>query len=301
MTIVQNDAAVPNPSDQACPSFTSGLIDEPSRLEYLDEKTVLDRVFPRLSREINAILGFTEFLDSEGAGQVDAIDDIRRSAQKLVSFLDLYGKGVFRETGEPEYSIGPCSIPAILKQIEVLKRPCATKKEIEFKIVKQSSVPDTILCDAEWLRLSLVNFVDNAIQYTRQGQVVVTVSMGSGAEGDRVKFEIRDTGKGIGDEQLLHLFDPFWQVEEDTFHTIGLGLFLTKRFAEALGGSIQVSSELNKGSTFCLELPVEAQEQRSDRHLSRTSSMDVIRKLAAMNMFSMNRRDDSEGSVSDAP
>lgn len=301
MTIKQKDLAVVKPSDQGCLPCSPGLTDEPSRWIHLDMKTLLDRVLPRLRMELNAILGFTQLLGPERADQDDSIGDIQQSSQKLVSFLELFGKGLLLETGETEFSIQPCSIQAMLEQIDELKRPAATKKAIEFKIQKQSSVPDTICCDPEWLRLSLLNFVDNAIQYTHQGEVVMTVSMGSGAAGERVKFEIRDTGIGISGDNLAHLFEPFWQFEQDTFYSFGLRLALTKRFAEALGGSIQVASELDKGTTFCLELPVEAEEQTADRHPSRTSSMEVIRKFTAGNKAFMNLGDDSEESFSAAP
>ena len=175
MTIVEKDLFVENSDVQVNSPSMGGGVDAASGCDHLDMKAIEDRVFPRFRRELNAILGFAEILDSEGADQVAIVEDIRRSAQKLVSFLELYHKGIFQETSEYEYSIRPCSISEILQQIDILKRPEATKKGIEFKIVNESSVGDRILCDREWLELSLGNIVDNAIGYTSEGHVTLTV------------------------------------------------------------------------------------------------------------------------------
>jgi signal transduction histidine kinase len=99
----------------------------------------------------------------------------------------------------------------------------------------------------------MTNLIDNAIKYTKQGDVVVNVT----SEGDLVKISIKDSGIGIAPEKQKHIFDKFYRVPTGNLHDVkgyGLGLFYVKTMIEKHGGSVSVKSELGKGSTFTIRI-----------------------------------------------
>jgi signal transduction histidine kinase len=101
----------------------------------------------------------------------------------------------------------------------------------------------------------LSNLLSNAVKFTQSGDVEVRVRR----LGDRVRFEVSDTGIGIANENFERIFEPFWQVEQSAtrrYEGSGLGLGVARELARLLGGDIEVSSELGKGSTFAVEIPI---------------------------------------------
>lgn len=117
-----------------------------------------------------------------------------------------------------------------------------------------------IYVDLIQLNEILGNIVDNAIKYTKQGSVSVSVS----SSGERVRFSVRDTGIGIPAEDVPHLFQKFYRVDNSDTREIGgtgLGLYLIKKLAENLGGKVGVDSDYGKGSTFWVEFPELTRDQ----------------------------------------
>ncbi len=119
----------------------------------------------------------------------------------------------------------------------------------------------SVLGDAQWLKQALINLLDNALRYTPTGGAV-TIRLQ--AVGQEVTVEVEDTGHGIEPENIPHLFERFyrtdWARAKDSAGT-GLGLPIVKEIMDAHGGSISVTSEVNKGSAFTLRLPVLAQQR----------------------------------------
>lgn len=283
MTIEQKDPAVSDMFTQdVLPDF-AGVGETLQRENHLDATSVLEHILPRLQTELHAILGFAQSVEVGGSNADDRIKDIQRCAQKLISFSELSAKLVRIETGECEFSIQSYSIRSLLDQIDSLGRRGALEKGLEFKIINQTSCPDSIQTAPEPLRLSLMNLVDNAIKYTHQGYVHMIVSNRLVQQEKRLTFEVRDSGQGISRARLGSLFEPFWQGDQDLFHSLGLGLVLTRRIVEELDGSLQVASEPQKGSTFTIEIPIEARAHISNSRQERTSSIEIIRELTARN------------------
>jgi signal transduction histidine kinase/CheY-like chemotaxis protein len=111
----------------------------------------------------------------------------------------------------------------------------------------------TVSCDRDRILQVLSNLIDNALRYTpRKGRVVVSAER----RGDDVHFAVKDTGPGIADEALPHLFDRFWRLRARR-DGAGLGLFIAKGILIAHGGTLHVDTELGKGSTFCFDLKAE--------------------------------------------
>jgi signal transduction histidine kinase len=129
----------------------------------------------------------------------------------------------------------------------------ADDRQITLSFESQTS--PAVLGDAQWLKLALINLLGNALHYTPSGGAV-TVRLQ--AVGEEVAVSVEDTGHGIEPEHLPHLFERFyrtdWARAKDLGGT-GLGLSIVKEIAEAHGGSISVTSQVNKGSIFTLRVP----------------------------------------------
>jgi signal transduction histidine kinase len=113
-----------------------------------------------------------------------------------------------------------------------------------------------LLTDGNKVRQILLNLLSNAVKFSDTGEIVIR----SRLDGDSVEVSVADTGIGVAAENLERIFDPFWQVEQRSTRTVGgtgLGLSVSRTLARLVGGDIRVESELGKGSTFILTLPVE--------------------------------------------
>jgi signal transduction histidine kinase len=117
---------------------------------------------------------------------------------------------------------------------------------------------DKVVADPLKLRQSLINLLSNAAKFTARGTISVTVGRRESPNGEMLKIEVRDTGIGISPEGLQRLFQDFSQAERNTasrFGGTGLGLALTRRFCESMGGTVRVESSLGIGSSFTIEIP----------------------------------------------
>jgi PAS domain S-box-containing protein len=139
----------------------------------------------------------------------------------------------------------------------------AHQKGVELACRVHPDVPDALVGDAARLRQVLINLAGNAIKFTQQGEVVLTVSLGAKDQGQRatdeeeitLHFAVTDTGIGIPADKLGHIFDPFEQADSSLtrgYGGTGLGLTISRRLAELMGGRVWAESEVGKGSTFHL-------------------------------------------------
>jgi PAS domain S-box-containing protein len=139
--------------------------------------------------------------------------------------------------------------PAFLQGVAEMCRIRAEIKGIHFHFPSSPELPIGICADEKRLRQVLINLLSNAIKFTDEGSVTFTVSFA--AEG-KIRFEVRDTGTGIAQDQLQAIFQPFEQVGDRRRQTegTGLGLAISQRIVELMGSTIQVQSEMNVGSIF---------------------------------------------------
>ena len=132
------------------------------------------------------------------------------------------------------------------------------KKGLSLAVDCRWPLPETIRTDPTRLRQILVNLASNAVKFTQQGEVRITIRCQNAENGSaRMHFAVSDTGIGIPAEKTGELFRPFTQWDGSAtrrYGGTGLGLAISKRLATALGGSIEVASELGKGSTFTLAI-----------------------------------------------
>jgi PAS domain S-box-containing protein len=141
----------------------------------------------------------------------------------------------------------------LVAEVHTLMSSRASEKGLAFHADFENAIPETIESDPTRLRQILINLVGNAIKFTADGEVRVSVRYHADPETPHLQFDVTDTGIGLGPEQLEGLFEPFTQADTSTtrrFGGTGLGLAICRRLAQRLGGEIQVSSTPGRGSTF---------------------------------------------------
>ncbi|MEM7582279.1 MAG: response regulator [Acidobacteriota bacterium] len=221
-----------------------------------------------LSHEIRtpmtAILGFADMLldDSYIRGAAPArIQDliaIKDNGGYLLDLLDDILDLSKVETGRLVIERRPFDLPEFLADLMALMQVRASKKGLELELENLGPVPRTIQTDSTRLRQILINLLGNAVKFTEVGGVRLTVRLLE-TEESTLELAVIDSGIGMSPEVVAHLFEPFSQADPSSsrrFGGTGLGLSLSRRLAKMLGGDIAVESELARGSTFRLTLPV---------------------------------------------
>ena len=156
------------------------------------------------------------------------------------------------DAGQIPLTLKPVSVSDLVAGTLEQVRPLASQREIELQLLADTDV--TIRADEDLLLQLLLNLLDNAIKYTPAGG---QVTAGWSLDGDQVALWVRDTGPGIPEEHLSHLFDRFYRVDKSRSRAeggVGLGLAISRWIAEAHAGSLSVESEQGAGSTFTVRL-----------------------------------------------
>jgi signal transduction histidine kinase len=214
---------------------------------------------------MNAIIGFAEILGEENLNcvQHEYIKTIHQSGQTLLTLINDILDLSKIEAGRMEIEWLDCSLHELLNHVDILLRPQAERKDIDFEIHRDPEVPDLIRMDPTRLRQCLMNLVSNAIKFTECGHVYI--SIGVDDEGDRpmLRIDVEDTGIGISQDRCAAIFEAFAQAETSTsrlFGGSGLGLSITRELTHLMGGTLTVESTPSRGSIFTLKLPLEAVE-----------------------------------------
>jgi CheY-like chemotaxis protein/two-component sensor histidine kinase len=164
------------------------------------------------------------------------------------------------EAGKMELFLRPFSLPAILEQVKDLFLPRSQSKNIDFNLICDT-VPPFVNSDEQRLLQVLTNLLSNAVKFTPEnGRIDFSVRQTGKTAGNAVlEFSVRDTGIGMSGEQQARLFQAFQQGDSSIaarYGGTGLGLTISKRIVDLLGGDIRVSSALDKGSIFTVIVPV---------------------------------------------
>ena len=235
------------------------------------KSTFLANVSHEIRTPLGAILGFADLLrdprvSDEERESFHAI--IARNGDQLSTLIGDILELSKIEAGHFKVSVAPVQTRALLEQAAVSLAPKARDRGVELRYDVAPSTPEVIGSDSVRLLQILANIVGNAIKFTEAGSV--TVSARRGLEADDVVFEVRDTGIGIQDHQRSNLFKPFSQADLSItrrYGGTGLGLILSRKFAQALGGDVTLkSSVLGQGSVFEIrirDLPHEATREEA--------------------------------------
>lgn len=207
---------------------------------------------------MNAIIGMTYFLvDTKlNEQQYDFVQTIKNSADNLLAIINDILDFSKIQSNEIELKEEDFDLRKSIEQVLSLVSPQAKKKNLELFCFIESDVPEYIKADVHRFRQVLVNLVGNAIKFTLEGEIIVSVEK---RYDDQIVFSIKDTGIGIPPQHLNRLFKAFSQIDSSVnreFEGTGLGLAICKNLIRLMGGSIWVESEEGKGSTFSFTIKV---------------------------------------------
>ncbi len=206
---------------------------------------------------MNAILGFTEVLrrgmEHDENRQRKHLNTIHSSGTHLLDLINDILDLSKVEAGRLEIESLPCKIHHVIAEVATVLRVRAEQKNIKLNVEFDGPIPQTIQSDPARVRQILTNLVGNAIKFTDQGEVKIVARLINDPQKPQLALYVVDSGIGMTKEAAEKIFDPFSQADASVtrrFGGTGLGLSISKRFAEALGGQLSVSSKEGVGSTF---------------------------------------------------
>ena len=225
------------------------------------KSTFLANMSHELRTPMNAIIGYSEMLLEEAEDLkldsfVPDLQKIRGAGKHLLALINDILDVSKIEAGKMTLFLEDFDVEATLREVEATIAPLMAKNGNTLEIVC-SSPAGTMHADLTKFRQTLFNLLSNAAKFTEKGRIRLTVEP-SGPGGDRITFRVADTGIGMTPAQLDKLFGAFAQADASTtrkYGGTGLGLVISKKFCEMMGGSIGVVSEVGKGTTFTVELP----------------------------------------------
>lgn len=233
-------------------------------LQLLEASRLKSEFLATMSHELrtplNAIIGFSQILLRRSKNSLDAkqtdmvariLDNGRHLLELINDILDLSKI----EAGRLELCSETCHLVALITNTVNELQSLAESKKIHLYVNFQVSSNIQIVNDPQRLRQILVNLLSNAIKFTEVGEVEVRVYEPTP---EQIAIAIRDTGIGIANDNLKHIFEPFRQVDQTIYRKhagTGLGLAITASLVQMMGGAITVESELGIGTLFCVIFP----------------------------------------------
>jgi len=213
-----------------------------------------------LRTPLNGILGYAQILQRDktiGERQLTGLGIIQQSGEHLLTLINDILDFAKVEAGKLEVIPTDFSTAKFLRVIASIIRVKAEQKDLIFTVDAAPNLPEGIRADEKRLRQVLLNLLANAVKFTERGQVTLRVRVVSLA---RLRFEVQDTGVGIGPDQLKNLFQPFEQVgnAQQRAGGTGLGLAISRQLVRLMGSDIHVESQPGQGSTFWFELQAPA-------------------------------------------
>ena len=216
---------------------------------------------------MNAIIGFTEIAKQQTKDKEigTCLEKISRSSEHLLDLINNVLDMSRIESGNDEYRPVPVELSAATDAVLNIMTGFLANRDLQFEV--QRPVPNEehiwVLTDSVRLREILVNILGNAVKFTKDGghiQLQEEILPSHNAGKILVQYTITDTGVGMSKEFMEHLFDEFTQENRDArtqYRGSGLGMAITKRYVEMMGGSIQVDSKKGQGTTFVVVIPME--------------------------------------------
>jgi signal transduction histidine kinase/CheY-like chemotaxis protein len=223
-----------------------------------------------LRTPLNAIIGYSEMLEEEAEdlGQDAFIPDLKKihgAGKHLLALINDILDLSKIEAGKMELFLETFDVKTLVADVEATVKPLIDRRHNRFEVVYGND-PGSMHADVTRVRQVLFNLLSNAGKFTENGRVTLEVSRSTDEDGrDCMLFYVADTGIGMTQDQLGRLFQAFTQADASTsrkYGGTGLGLVISRRFCQMMGGDITVTSESGKGSAFTVRLPALVADSR---------------------------------------
>jgi PAS domain S-box-containing protein len=211
---------------------------------------------------MNAILGFSQLMLRDKdltPQQCQYLGTINRSGEHLLALINDILEMSKIEAGRTTLNLSTFDLPALLKDLEMMFRVRTDEKKLSFTMDIGSRVPQFIVTDINKLRQVFINVLGNAVKFTQQGRIILRARADHAAAARAfLEVEIEDSGPGISSDDQDKLFRHFEQTKSGQLAGTGtgLGLAISQEFVRLMGGAITVKSQVDKGSTFVIHLPL---------------------------------------------
>jgi signal transduction histidine kinase/CheY-like chemotaxis protein/purine-cytosine permease-like protein len=205
-----------------------------------------------LRTPLNSILGYAQILDADEsvpAHRKQAVGVIRRSGDHLLSLIESTLDIARIEGGRLKLDVKPQHFADFIQQIVYMFELQALNKGLEFFYQPEAGLPFAVRADKRRLGQILINMLSNAVKFTERGRIIFRVKYAR----EMAIFEIEDSGPGISEEELEHIFEPFARGNTQSSGT-GVGLTISKMLTDLMGGELSVKSKVGVGSTFQVRL-----------------------------------------------
>jgi signal transduction histidine kinase len=229
------------------------------------QSDLLSEVVHELRTPLTSIRGYSKMLLlTEGIDQekkLEFAETIHREAVRLGQMINDFLDLARLESGRTYIAQEPINMSEVISETLAILQPQAAERQVSIALQVPETLP-TIIGDADRLKQVMVNLVSNAVKYNHEGgRVDIEVKVGE----DELSIAVRDTGRGIAEEDLPHIFEKFYRVDDPEQQTkgTGLGLSITKHIVEVHEGTISVQSVWGQGSTFSFTLPLPTQAKTS--------------------------------------
>ncbi len=221
-----------------------------------------------LRTPMNAIIGYSEMLaeDAEDEGLEDMLDDLNKitnAGKHLLSLINDVLDLSKIEAGKMDLFLEDFAVKDIAEDVASTALSLIEKNANELVLDIDQDL-DAMHGDVTKIRQILFNLISNAAKFTKEGKITLSANAASISNEPAIRFAVTDTGIGIPEDKIEHIFSEFSQADESTtrdYGGTGLGLALVKRFCEMMGGSIRVESTIGVGSSFIVTLPKQVEKQ----------------------------------------
>lgn len=237
------------------------------------KSTFLANMSHELRTPLNGILGYAQILQRTSElppDQRQKVHTIEQSGNHLLTLINDVLNISKIEAGKITLSPQAVELHPFLTAIASIIRIRAEQKSLQFRTDFSADLPASVHIDEKRLRQVLINLLGNAVKFTEQGQVIFAVHRLAQAPSSPcgLRFSVQDSGIGIPEAEQAQIFQPFYQVEESGHQQqgTGLGLSISQHLAQLMGGTIQISSVPEEGSTFWVDLYLSVEETATSRN-----------------------------------
>lgn len=254
-------------------------IEEDLRLAKIEAESaneIKSNFLARMSHEIrtplNAITGLSYMLsnttlENQQRSHLNKISQASITMLRIINDILDFSK---IEAGKVDIEYKSFDLDSVIKNVLDIAFFKIEESQLDFTLKKDPNIPNYFIGDSKRIEQILLNLINNAVKFTEEGAIALSVELAEYKKTHyTIEFSIKDTGIGMSDEHMSHLFEPFTQEDASIsrrFGGTGLGLSIVKNLSELMGGNIKVKSVIEQGSEFILSLPLQADMQKNLEH-----------------------------------